>query len=112
MHEDRLSELPKSSRRARWTLALAVVVSVLLVVGATVVLSRRDSDSTETEVSLPGPWEPTEVDYVLVSNPDARVHPGAIERLIAAHARVRRWKLATADEHLIEQLPPSAILAL
>jgi PIN domain nuclease of toxin-antitoxin system len=34
------------------------------------------------------------------------------DRLIAAHARVRRWKLATADEHLIEQLPPSAILAL
>jgi len=34
------------------------------------------------------------------------------DRLIAAHARVRRWKLATADQELIEQLPPSAILAL
>lgn len=34
------------------------------------------------------------------------------DRLIAAHARLRRWKLATGDEQLIEQLPPSSILAL
>ena len=34
------------------------------------------------------------------------------DRLIAAHARLRRWKLATADEQLIEQLPPSAVLPL
>ena len=34
------------------------------------------------------------------------------DRLIAAHARVRRWKLATADEVLLEKLPASAVLAL
>lgn len=34
------------------------------------------------------------------------------DRLIAAHARVRRWKLATADEQLLEHLPPSEVLAL
>lgn len=34
------------------------------------------------------------------------------DRLIAAHARLRRWRLATADEQLIEQLPPSAVLPL
>lgn len=34
------------------------------------------------------------------------------DRLIAAHARLRRWKLATGDEQLIEQLPPSSVLAL
>lgn len=34
------------------------------------------------------------------------------DRLIAAHARLRRWKLATADGHLLAQLAPSEILAL
>lgn len=34
------------------------------------------------------------------------------DRLIASHARLRRWRLATADDHLLEQLPPSAVLPL
>lgn len=34
------------------------------------------------------------------------------DRLIAAHARVRRWKLATADEVLLQQLPPSDVVPL
>jgi PIN domain nuclease of toxin-antitoxin system len=34
------------------------------------------------------------------------------DRLIAAHAKMRRWKLATADAHLVAQLPPSDVLAL
>ena len=34
------------------------------------------------------------------------------DRLIAAHARVRRWKLATADDQLLGQLPPSELLPL
>jgi PIN domain nuclease of toxin-antitoxin system len=34
------------------------------------------------------------------------------DRLIAAHAKTRRWTLATGDEHLLAQLPPSDVLAL
>lgn len=34
------------------------------------------------------------------------------DRLIAAHAKMRRWKLATADDHLLARLPPSDVLAL
>lgn len=34
------------------------------------------------------------------------------DRLLAAHARVRGWKLATADHVLLERLPPSDVLAL
>jgi PIN domain nuclease of toxin-antitoxin system len=34
------------------------------------------------------------------------------DRLIAAHAQVRRWKVATADALLLTQLPPSDVLAL
>jgi hypothetical protein len=56
MHEDRLSDPPRSTLRARWTLAAAVLVSVLLVLGATTLL-RRD-DPPDPPVSLPGPWEP------------------------------------------------------
>jgi PIN domain nuclease of toxin-antitoxin system len=34
------------------------------------------------------------------------------DRLLAAHARLRGWKLATADEELIERLPSAAVLAI
>jgi PIN domain nuclease of toxin-antitoxin system len=34
------------------------------------------------------------------------------DRLLAAHAALRGWKLATADDVLIGRLPSSAILAL
>jgi PIN domain nuclease of toxin-antitoxin system len=34
------------------------------------------------------------------------------DRLIAAHAKLRRWKLATADDYLLAHLPPSDVLAL
>jgi PIN domain nuclease of toxin-antitoxin system len=34
------------------------------------------------------------------------------DRLIAAHARVRRWKLATADDQLLEHLAPSDVIPL
>ncbi|MGH7281833.1 MAG: type II toxin-antitoxin system VapC family toxin [Polyangiaceae bacterium] len=34
------------------------------------------------------------------------------DRLLAAHARLRRWKLATSDARIIEHLGPSRILAL
>jgi PIN domain nuclease of toxin-antitoxin system len=34
------------------------------------------------------------------------------DRLIAAHARVRRWKLATSDDRLLEHLAPSEVVAL
>ena len=34
------------------------------------------------------------------------------DRLLAAHARVRGWKLATADDLLIERLPPGDVLPL
>ena len=34
------------------------------------------------------------------------------DRLLAAHARVRGWKVATADRHLIERLPASDVLEL
>ena len=34
------------------------------------------------------------------------------DRLLAAHARVRGWKLATADTLLIEHLAPSEVLPL
>ena len=34
------------------------------------------------------------------------------DRLIAAHAAVRRWRLATGDEHLLEAMPSSAVLPL
>ena len=34
------------------------------------------------------------------------------DRLLAAHARYRRWKLATGDGHLIEQLGPNEVLEL
>ena len=34
------------------------------------------------------------------------------DRLIAAHVQLRRWKLATADEQLLAQLPASRVLPL
>jgi PIN domain nuclease of toxin-antitoxin system len=34
------------------------------------------------------------------------------DRLIAAHARVRGWRLATGDEVLIARLGPSGVVAL
>ena len=34
------------------------------------------------------------------------------DRLLVAHARLRRWRLATADDQLLERLPASAVLAL
>jgi len=34
------------------------------------------------------------------------------DRLIAAHARLRRWKLATADNILLERLAPSEVRAI
>lgn len=34
------------------------------------------------------------------------------DRLIAAHARVRRWRLATSDERILERLRPSERFAL
>lgn len=34
------------------------------------------------------------------------------DRLLAAHARLRGWKLATADDVLLERLAPSEVVAL
>ncbi len=34
------------------------------------------------------------------------------DRLLAGHARVRGWKLATADERLLERLAPSEVKAI
>jgi PIN domain nuclease of toxin-antitoxin system len=34
------------------------------------------------------------------------------DRLLAAHARLRRWKLATADTLLLERLAPSEVRVL
>lgn len=34
------------------------------------------------------------------------------DRLLAAHARLRRWKLATADDLLLERLSPSEVVPL
>jgi PIN domain nuclease of toxin-antitoxin system len=34
------------------------------------------------------------------------------DRLLVAHARLRRWRLATADAHLIEHLAPHEVLEL
>lgn len=34
------------------------------------------------------------------------------DRLLAAHARLRRWKLATADTLLLERLAPSDVIPL
>lgn len=34
------------------------------------------------------------------------------DRLLAAHARVRGWQLATADDQLLDNLPAAAVLPL
>ena len=34
------------------------------------------------------------------------------DRLLVAHAHVRRWRLATADGHMIERLGPAATVEL
>jgi PIN domain nuclease of toxin-antitoxin system len=34
------------------------------------------------------------------------------DRLIAAHARIRRWRLATADDELLKRLAPAEVLEL
>ena len=34
------------------------------------------------------------------------------DRLLAAHARLRGWKLATADSTLLDRLPPADVLPL
>jgi PIN domain nuclease of toxin-antitoxin system len=34
------------------------------------------------------------------------------DRLIAAHARVRGWRLATADDEMLRRLMPAEVLAL
>ena len=51
-----------------------------------------------------GPWFAAACEFGWTRDP--------FDRLIAAHARLRRWKLATGDDQLIEQLPPSAVLPL
>lgn len=51
-----------------------------------------------------GPWFAAACEFGWTRDP--------FDRLIAAHARMRRWKLATADEHLLEQLPASAVVPL
>ena len=51
-----------------------------------------------------GPWFAAACEYGWTRDP--------FDRLIVSHARLRRWKLARADEQLIEQLPAAAIMAL
>ena len=51
-----------------------------------------------------GAWFQHAVDLVWTRDP--------FDRLIAAHAQLRRWRLATADESLASQLGPSASLLL
>jgi len=34
------------------------------------------------------------------------------DRLLVAHARVRRWKIATSDQLILERLPPSEVFPL
>jgi len=34
------------------------------------------------------------------------------DRLIAAHALLRRWRIATGDRHLLAQLPKNGVVAL
>jgi PIN domain nuclease of toxin-antitoxin system len=34
------------------------------------------------------------------------------DRLLVAHARIRNWRLATADDHLLDNLPSSECFAL
>ena len=76
-------------------------------------LRFKDTASVETIVSdtrwrldepPAGSWFTTACEFGWTRDP--------FDRLIAAHARVRRWKLATGDDQLIEQLPPSVVLAL
>ena len=43
---------------------------------------------------------------------DARWTRDPFDRLLAAHARLRRWRLATADANLIEQLGPGDSIEL
>lgn len=59
--------------------------------------------------------------WVLDDPPAARWFASACEytwtrdpfdRLLAAHAQVRGWRLATADQVLLDRLPASAVLAL
>lgn len=52
----------------------------------------------------PGKWFATACELGWTRDP--------FDRLIAAHATVRRWRVATSDDQLLEHLAPSSVLAL
>lgn len=50
--------------------------------------------------------DPPSIDWFTLAMEDTRTRD-PFDRLIVAHARLRRWRLATADQAVLERLRPS-----
>ncbi len=75
---------------------------------------RLSEDRSPTALAGAGPWkldEPPAEKWFSVAC-DFTWTRDPFDRLLAAHARLRGWKLATADALLLERLAPSEVVAL
>ena len=64
----------------------------------------RDDDRFSLDEPSAGKWFSTACELGWTRDP--------FDRLLVAHARVRRWRLATADEFLLQQMPGSEVVSL
>ena len=100
------------SRQASLHLSPASLLElqVLIEIGRLRLAPSRTLDSFSNDERLrldeppAGPWFSEACELSWTRDP--------FDRLLVAHARLRRWRLATADDHLLQRLPASAVLAL
>lgn len=75
---------------------------------------RLSDDRSPTALAGAGPWKldepPAEKWFCAACDFPWTRDP--FDRLLAAHARLRGWKLATADTLLLERLAPSDVVSL
>lgn len=64
----------------------------------------RDDDRFRLDEPPAGKWFSAACELAWTRDP--------FDRLLVAHARVRRWRLATADEFLLQHLPDSEVVSL
>lgn len=72
------------------------------------------SGRTIDDIGRSGPWivDSPASDALFSAAMDLGWTRDPFDRLIVAHARCRRWRLATGDRRLIERLGPEAVVAL
>lgn len=90
--------------------ATILEVQFLVEIGRLVLAGRRSAEALSNDerwqLDEPpaGRWFAAACDVGWTRDP--------FDRLIAAHARARGWRLATADDLILEKLPASEVIAL